>query len=77
MKLDGFVIVSPVNAWNEKNKEKIWLEMGYGSFEKTEAYAWNRFMNLIPGDPDRPRKVQYWHDKGYRVKRATLEIIDD
>lgn len=77
MKMDGFVIVPPLNPWDEKNKDKIWLDMAYTTFEPKEAHAWNRFIGYAHGDPDRSIKIQYWHDRGYRLKKATLEIIDD
>lgn len=76
MKLDGFVIVPPLSAWDEKYKDKIWLDMAYHSFGKTESEAWNLYTGYRSDDIDRSIKIQKWHDKGYRVKKARLEIIE-
>ena len=75
MKMDGYVVVPTVNQWN--NKEAVWLGMGYSSFGKTPIEAWSNFTGYTYDDPDRSIKIQRWHDRGYRLKKATLEIIDD
>ena len=73
MKLDGYVIVPPLNPWDSKEH---WLEVGHTSFGKTPYEAWYRFTGY-PDDLDRSTKIQRWFDKGYRVKQATLEIHDE
>lgn len=74
MKLEGYVIVPPLNPWNEKNKDRIIPHMSYDTFSLTPAEAWSRHIRKPIGDIDFPIMVQRWHDKGYRVKNATLEI---
>jgi hypothetical protein len=69
MKLDGYVIVPPLN------KEHL-LEVGHRSFGRIPYEAWYRFTRY-PDDLDRTTKIQRWFDKGYRVKQATLEIHDE
>jgi hypothetical protein len=75
MKMDGYVVVPPVNSWDDK--EAVWLDTGYRSFGKTSIEAWIRFTGYTYDDPDRSIKIQRWHDGGYRLKKATLEITDD
>ena len=68
-KIEGYVIVQPgKNAWKLSGK----------SFETSVRGAW---MLHIGGWKDRAVGdeailIQRWHDKGYRVKKATL-IIED
>ena len=68
-KIEGYVIVQPgKNAWELSGK----------SFETSVRGAW---MLHIGGWKDRDVGdeailIQRWHDKGYRVKKATL-IIED
>ena len=77
MKVDGYVIVPPLNSWDEKNKDAIWAR-GYPSFARTPVEAWHRHIH-----PDQTKDkgfsivVQRFHDMGYRVKKATLEIHDE
>lgn len=68
MKLDGYVIVPPLNPCDKK---ELWLEVGYRTFATTPREAWYRFTSYSDGYTD-----GYWFDKGYRVKSATLEIND-
>lgn len=80
--LEGWVIVPPLSPWDVKHKDKIWPHSSYGTFGQTSAEAWRRHI----GRPDDPqlreagevsRRIQLWHDGGYRAKRARLEIIDE
>ena len=73
MKLDGYVIVPPLNPWDKK---ELWLEAGHRNFGRTPYEAWYRFTGYTD-DIDRTTKIQRCFDKGYRVKQATLEIHDD
>lgn len=77
MKLDGYVIVPPLNQWDEKHRDLIITHSSYRTFGRTAPEAWIRFTGFQQADIDRPAMIQKWHDKGYRVKRATLEIHDD
>lgn len=77
MKLDGYVIVPPLSPWDEKHRDLIITQMSYQTFGMNAAEAWLRFTGYAHNDINRPIKIQRWHDKGYRVKRAKLEIIDD
>jgi len=74
MHIDGFVIIPPVNPWDEKNRESIIPINSYNSFSLTPTEAWARHAQIQPSDDDFSRKVQAWHDRGYRIRDATLLI---
>lgn len=74
-KLEGYVIVPPLARWDKENYNSIWLDMGYPSFGKTPTEAWRRYIHPSQYEHiDFSIIVQRWHDRGYRVKKATLEI---
>lgn len=71
----GFVIVPPLSPWDEKNKSLIWADMAYPTFSPNEAGAWNRFIGPAKAAcDDREMVIQRFHDRGYRLKVAKLEI---
>lgn len=73
--LDGFVIVQPLSPWDEKHKAEIVPAMSHASFARTEVEAWSRFLGPDKAArDDRATIIQRWHDKGYRVKPARMEI---
>ena len=77
MKIDGYVIVPPVSPWDEKHKESIWLNFSYSNFGLNPAEAWRNFLDRAISDPDVSKAIQEFHDRGYRVKKATLEMYDE
>ena len=57
--IKGFVIVPPgENAW----------KLGYWTFAPTVGEAWYRKLGHEVADIERPRRIQAWHDKGYRLR---------
>ena len=72
--LDGYVIVPPLSPWDEKNAQFIIPEMSYGSLGKTATEAWMKHCNVSVEDINFSTKVQKWHDRGYRLKKAKLTI---
>ena len=72
--IDGFVIVPPLNPWDEKDRDNIIPRMSYNTFSLTATEAWARHVQCQPSDTDFSWKVQRWHDKGYRLRDATLTI---
>lgn len=60
----GFVIVCPHTKG----------EYAYATFGLTAYEAWLRYCCMQHDDPDVSRKIQAWHDRGYRVREATLTI---
>lgn len=77
MKVDGYVIVPPLNSWDQQHKDSIWGSY-YPSFGLTPVEAWRRYIHRDNfKDMDFGIVVQRFHDRGYRVKKATLEIHDE
>jgi hypothetical protein len=74
MHIDGFVIIPPLNPWDEKNRDVIIPAMSYNTFALTATEAWARHAQVQPREDDFSRRVQAWHDHGYRLKEATLTI---
>jgi hypothetical protein len=63
--IKGFVIVPPgENAW----------QLGYWTFAPTAGEAWYRKLGHEVADIERPYRIQKWHDRGYRLREATLTI---
>ena len=61
----GFVVKPPVS------KAASW-GMSYQTFGLTTMEAWVRHCQSTYDDPDISRKIQDWHDRGYRIRNATL-----
>jgi hypothetical protein len=74
MHIDGFVIVPPLNTWDEKDRETIIPRMSYKTFALTATEAWARHTQIQPSDDDFSKIVQTWHDHGYRLREATMLI---
>ncbi len=73
--IDGFVIVPPLSPWDKQNADRIWAYLGPSSFGRTEAEAWRRhhFRGQTPHDFS--QHTTHWFERGYRVKRARMEIL--
>ena len=64
MTIKGFVIQCPhTNGY-----------YAYQTFGITTYEAWVRHCHTDYADPDISRKIQAWHDRGYRLREATLTI---
>ena len=73
--IEGFVIVQPLSPWDEKHRDKIIPELSYSSFAPTELAAWCKHIGPAKAaSDDRAMIIQRWHDQGYRVKQARMEI---
>lgn len=72
MKMEGYVIVPPVSEWDDL--ETVWPLISYSSLGKTPTEAWMRHGRLTEWDS---AKINRWIDRGYRLKKASLEIQDD
>ena len=77
--VDGYVIVPPATQWNQSDESTIWHSCSPQSFGSTPAEAWRRLIHRdhYPHKYDFGSVVQRWHDRGYRVKKATLEIFEE
>lgn len=77
--MDGYAIVGPVSPWDEKHRDSIELFNAKSTFAETAGEAWTRQIRQPDGgylDPqERTRRVQHWHDRGYRLVKARLTII--
>ena len=75
--LNGYAIVPPVSPWDRKHADAIRLDNAIGTFGRTESEAWSRMVRAGIDRIDmgeRARRIQHWHDRGYRVVPATLTI---
>lgn len=72
--IDGFVIVPPLSPWDEKHRDSIWAHIPPSTFGRTEAEAWRRHHYRGATPQEFSQHVQYWFGRGYRVKRARMEI---
>lgn len=73
--VSGFVIVPPLSAWDVPHRDEIWSYLAPSSFGKTAGEAWQRHAQLAGKEPGEcARIIQHWHDRGYRVQRATMTI---
>ena len=75
MKIDGYVIVPPVNVWDDP--VKIIPAMSYNTFGTTPLDAWLKHLGDNRYNRNSTKQIiQRWFDVGYRLRQATL-IIDD
>lgn len=75
----GFCIVPPISPWDEKHREDIEMDTARRTIGATEAEAWHIWVRAGIDNLDRgeiSRRIQYWHDRGYRVKPICLEFTD-
>ena len=74
--IKGFVIVPPSDAQSPAPgtaNDAAW-KLGYWTFAPTAGEAWYRKLGHEVADIERPRRIQAWHDRGYRLREATLTI---
>jgi len=72
MKIEGYVICTPINTWGDKTKSP-W-HPHEDTFSKTVTEAWALFMNIRPDDDEWDRKITRWVSLGYCPKKATMEV---
>ena len=63
--IKGFVIVPPGDTS---------YALGYWTFAPTATEAWYRKLGHEVPDMERPYRIQTWHDRGHRLREATLTI---
>ena len=66
-----FIIVPPVSPWDKKHETQIMIDMGIGTMGRTAGEAWTKHTR------NDPSKVQHWHDRGYRLRRVSVELIPE
>lgn len=52
----------------------VTTHLSYQTFGITPFEAWCRHCQSTYSDPDISKKIQEWHDRGYRLRRATLTV---
>jgi hypothetical protein len=72
MKMMGYVVVPPVNAWD--NREVVFPLLSYNTLGKTPTEAWLRFLQTTVFDSLRVNRAI---DRGYRLRRASMEILEE
>lgn len=70
--MEGYVVVPPVNTWD--NREVVFPLMSYNTLGKTPTEAWLRFLQTTVYDS---MKVNSAIDRGYRLRRASIEILEE
>ena len=72
-----YYIVPPISPWDEDNRLEIYTLNLASTLSGTPANAWAKFLrSYVHTDKDYSQKVQWWHDRGYRVKTCKV-IIED
>jgi hypothetical protein len=67
MKKHGYIITQP----SIFKKDFI---PHYHTFSESAGHAWRYFIGSNVDEMDVSTRIQAWHDRGYRVKRAVMEI---
>lgn len=65
-----YIIVPPLNPRDEP-ADKIMIHIGCSTISRTAGEAWQK---QTRGNPD---KVQAWFDRGYRLRRVSVELIEE
>lgn len=77
--MNGYCIVGPVSPWDEKHRDAIEMDNAKRTFGATPGEAWaiqcRRGLDAIDSQ-EMTRRTQHWHDRGYRLRRATLTLHD-
>lgn len=75
--LAGYVIIPPISTWDEKHRDAIIPEMSYSTFGKTPTEAWVKMLRTVYSDADLSVKIQRAFDKGYRLKKAKMIVLEN
>lgn len=66
-----FMVVPPINEWDKANEESILLGMGASTLSASPVGAWRSHTR------GRIDQVQAWFDKGYRLRRVNVTMIEE
>lgn len=76
----AYAIIPPVSPWDEKHRELICMDLVFGTLGRTPAESWRRLCIRPEHDPvdalELTRRVRAWYNRGYRLQRVTLKLID-
>ena len=70
-----YYIKSPISYWDKKHTDAIWLDCAKSTISETGALAWSKQARVGLKDEDYSRRVQYWHDRGYRLGTCKLVLL--
>lgn len=75
--MHGYAIVPPISPWDEPHRNAIELDVAKRTVGHTPAEAWRLHCRagldgLDAGELS--RRIQFWHDRGYRVVPIKLSI---
>ncbi len=80
MAFEGYAIIPPISPWDEKHSENIKMDLARRTIGATPGEAWSiqcrRGHDQIDAQ-EMTRRVQYWHDRGYRLSRVKLELLPE
>jgi hypothetical protein len=75
----GFAVVPPVSPWDEQHRGEIEVDLARRTIGATAAEAWRAHCRMA-GETFDPlefsRRVQFWHDRGYRVRKIRFEVLE-
>ncbi len=78
MAFEGYAIVPPISPWDEKHREAIEMDTAKRTIGRTPGEAWaihvRRGLDSID-EQEMTRRVQHWHDRGYRLRKVRLEFM--
>lgn len=77
---EGYAIVPPISPWDEPHRAEIEIDHARRTIGKTPGEAWSihclRGVDNIDAH-EMSRRVQHWHDRGYRLRRVRVELIEE
>ena len=71
MKIEGYVIMQPSII-----PGKVCIPHTH-TFANTAGEAWRIHVGPNVDEMDISTRIQFWHDRGYRVEKATMEIEEN
>ena len=70
----GYIILPPLNPWEEKDKALIYRDMAMGTFARSPELSWRKFIGYDVEQKEVAIKIQRYHDKGYRITKVSVEV---
>lgn len=80
MAFQGYAIIPPISPWDEKHREEIQMDSARRTIGATPGEAWSIHCQRGVDRLDHQefgQRVQHWHDRGYRLVRVSLSIVED
>lgn len=80
MATEFYCIVPPIRPWDEKHRDAIELDLARRTIGATAAESWRIHVRAGIDSIDHgefSRRVQHWHDRGYRVRKIAVEVLPE